>query len=270
MQALKRVKEISNLARGSKAWCRARSSYAASVPCDAPKVKRTGKRMPIGERRVMVESFVNRYRGDNLGKFPTVSRAMQEVGGSYYVVKKIMQELEYNSKLPSSNARKEVSSETEVRDSHSSSGLKSNAEKAQKEEFNQCIRQPLVDVSCAKKSEDAEEETHFESVSNVDSSESQNEELQPSNENSIPNIPDNSKEETTCESVPDVDSSESQNEEHQPSHENSIPNVPENSKEEHQNSARELSKEQTVEKIQTKSSIWGTLKSAFINIWKKE
>ncbi|KAK1388095.1 hypothetical protein POM88_016273 [Heracleum sosnowskyi] len=174
MQTLNRVREISNLARGSRAWCRARSSYAASVPCDAPKVKKTGKRVPIGKRRVMVESFVNRYRGGNSGKFPTVSHAMHEVGGSYYVVKKIMQELEYNSKFPSSNAGK-----------------------AREEE--ECIQQPLLDVSCAKQSEDAEEET-------------------------------------CCESVPDVDSSESKNEEHQ-SHEYSIPNIPENSKEEYQKSA---------------------------------
>lgn len=54
------MKEISNLARGSKAWWRAKSSYAASLPCDAPKVRKTGKRLSLGKRRVMVESFVNR------------------------------------------------------------------------------------------------------------------------------------------------------------------------------------------------------------------
>lgn len=144
-----------------------------------------------------------------------------------------MQELEYNSKLPSSSAGKEVSSETKVRNSHLSSGLKSIAEKAREEEPNQCIQEPLLDVSCAKKCEDA-------------------------------------KEETRCESVPDVDSSESQKEEHQPSHECSIPSIPENSKEEHRKPAGELSEEQMVENIQTKSSIWGTLKSAFINIWRKQ
>lgn len=146
--------------------------------------------------------FLYRYRGDNSGKFPTVSHAKQEVGGSYYVIKKIMQELEYNSKLPSINGGKEVSTETEVRNSHLSSGLKSNAENSREEEPNQCIQQPLLDVSCAKKSEDAEEET-------------------------------------CCESVPDVDSSESKNEEHQ-SHEYSVPNIPENKKEEYRKSAERV------------------------------
>lgn len=132
-----------------------------------------------------------------------------------------MQELEYNSKFPSWK---------EVMTSHLSSGLKINVEKPPEEEPNQCIHQPLLDVSYAKKSQEG----------------------------------------TCCESVPDVDTSETQNEEHQPSHECSIPNIPENNKEEHQKSVGELSEEQMVENIQTKSSFWGTLKSAFINIWRKQ
>ncbi|KAL8149789.1 hypothetical protein AgCh_006702 [Apium graveolens] len=110
------------------------------------------------------------YRGDNSGKFPTVCHAMQEVGGSYYVVNKIIQELQYNSKLPSSNAGNEVSSEAEVKNSYLSSGLKNNVEKAREKERNKCIQQPFLDVSSSKKSEDAKEETHCESVPNVDNS----------------------------------------------------------------------------------------------------
>lgn len=39
----------------------------------------------------------------NTGKLPSVTVAQKEVGGSYYVVKKILEELEYNSKVCSSN-----------------------------------------------------------------------------------------------------------------------------------------------------------------------
>lgn len=40
----------------------------------------------------------------NAGKFPTVTAAQKEVGGSYYVVRKVLQELEYKSKICSSNS----------------------------------------------------------------------------------------------------------------------------------------------------------------------
>ncbi|KAF9587194.1 hypothetical protein IFM89_039583 [Coptis chinensis] len=39
-----------------------------------------------------------RYRALNAGKYPTASTAKKQVGGCFYVVKKIIQELEYNSK----------------------------------------------------------------------------------------------------------------------------------------------------------------------------
>lgn len=40
----------------------------------------------------------------NAGKFPSVTAAKKEVGGSYYVVRNILQELEYESKVCSSNS----------------------------------------------------------------------------------------------------------------------------------------------------------------------
>lgn len=149
---------------------------------------------------------------------------MQEVGGSYYIVKKIMQELEHNSKLPSSNAGKEVSSKTEVRNNHLSSGLNSNAENAREEEPNQRIQQPLLD-GCAKISEDAVEEAFREFVPDVDSSERKNKEHQ-SHEYSIPNIPENSKEEPrkSVELVQNADK-------FKPSSEISVPMKPENGNE---------------------------------------
>ena len=42
----------------------------------------------------------------NGGKFPTASFAVKQVGGSYYTVRKIIQELQYKSKLSSSDTRK--------------------------------------------------------------------------------------------------------------------------------------------------------------------
>ena len=44
-----------------------------------------------------------RHRAINAGKFPRISDAVKQVGGSYYVVRKIIQELEYKSKMNSSN-----------------------------------------------------------------------------------------------------------------------------------------------------------------------
>ncbi|XVF12172.1 hypothetical protein REPUB_Repub08aG0091400 [Reevesia pubescens] len=81
---------------------RGASQAAASVPSpsDSPKRKRVSK----DERRALIQSFVTRYRSMNAGKFPSASTAQKEVGGSYYVVRKILQELEYKSKLCASNS----------------------------------------------------------------------------------------------------------------------------------------------------------------------
>lgn len=42
----------------------------------------------------------------NAGKFPTITAARKEVGGSHYTIRKIIQELEYNSKIPPLDSRK--------------------------------------------------------------------------------------------------------------------------------------------------------------------
>ena len=47
--------------------------------------------------------LVCRYRAVNAGKFPKAHDTMKQVGGNYYVVKKIIQELEYISKMNASN-----------------------------------------------------------------------------------------------------------------------------------------------------------------------
>lgn len=196
-----------------------------------------------------------RYQGENSGKFPTVSHAKKEVGGSYYVVKKIMQELEYNSKLSSSNDGKEVSSKTEVRSSYLSCGSNSDAdeykpspetsmlmttedvkemtiedvkeeeqhklqldiESIPDEKPNQYFQQPLPEVSSAKKSENSKEETTCESVLDANNLESRNEEYQPYHEYSVPKVPKNSKEVKPNQVVVDMDGSESIAKEHRKS-----------------------------------------------------
>ncbi|KAF8407405.1 hypothetical protein HHK36_006536 [Tetracentron sinense] len=87
--------KISNGIRGSNIQWRAKS-FAASNPS---KPQRHQKKVLKEERRAMVESFVDKYKALNAGKFPTPSTARKQVGGSYYVIKKILQELEYKSKI---------------------------------------------------------------------------------------------------------------------------------------------------------------------------
>ncbi|XP_027125130.1 uncharacterized protein LOC113768311 isoform X1 [Coffea eugenioides] len=105
--------ETSNLVGGSKLQWR-RSSFAVSAASDSSSEARKGrKRVSKDERRSMVESFVHRYRVLNLGKFPTVSEAQREVGGSYYTVRMLVQELQYKSQMPAINTKEsEIEAET--------------------------------------------------------------------------------------------------------------------------------------------------------------
>ncbi|XP_073295690.1 uncharacterized protein [Primulina huaijiensis] len=70
-----------------------------SVPSDASKTKKASKRISKDVRKSMVEKYVDKYRTMNAGKFPTASNAKKNVGGCYYVVRHILQELEYTSSL---------------------------------------------------------------------------------------------------------------------------------------------------------------------------
>ncbi|KAG4939819.1 hypothetical protein JHK86_045960 [Glycine max] len=79
-------------------------SHAASVPSEEPRAPKAQKRVPRHQRRAMVESFVNKYRAENAGKFPKISDTQKQVGGSYYVIREIVLELEYESKMNSSNS----------------------------------------------------------------------------------------------------------------------------------------------------------------------
>lgn len=72
--------------------------------------------------------FLCRYRDRNSGKFPTPSYVRKEVGGSYYTVRKFVQELEYKSKLSSSKTGNETSSGKELaKENEASTKLKDNS-----------------------------------------------------------------------------------------------------------------------------------------------
>ncbi|XP_059453813.1 uncharacterized protein LOC132184265 isoform X3 [Corylus avellana] len=122
---------IKKVAVGSNTQWRGKS-YAASVPSsDVPSDAQRRKRVSKDERQAMVHSFVNKYREMNAGKFPTSSATRKEVGGSYYTIRKIIQELEYNSKIPPLDSRK-GSPLTEAKDGGSE--LPSGAENTFSEE----------------------------------------------------------------------------------------------------------------------------------------
>ncbi|KAK2655206.1 hypothetical protein Ddye_008258 [Dipteronia dyeriana] len=99
----KSVGELNNVACGSNIRWRGRS-YAASVaPSDSPEPQRSRKRVSKEERRALVESYVNKYRAEHNGKFPSANDAKKKVGGCFYVNRMIIKELEYKSKISSSN-----------------------------------------------------------------------------------------------------------------------------------------------------------------------
>ncbi|CAI0442509.1 unnamed protein product [Linum tenue] len=54
-----------------------------------------GIRLPREERKAMVESFVKQYQESNNGKFPSIKLTRQAVGGSYPVVRHILQEVKF-------------------------------------------------------------------------------------------------------------------------------------------------------------------------------
>ncbi|TXG51786.1 hypothetical protein EZV62_024310 [Acer yangbiense] len=97
------VGELNNVACGSNIRWRGRSYAASVVPSDSPEPQRSRKRVSKDERRALVESYVNKYRAEHNGKFPSASDAIKNVGGGFYVNRMIIKELEYKSKISSSN-----------------------------------------------------------------------------------------------------------------------------------------------------------------------
>lgn len=80
-------------------------AHAAPLPAQEPPPKGQ-KRITKQERRVRIVEFVENYRASNEGKFPTVKNICQQIGGGYYAVRELLQEMKYNhAKLPLGNAK---------------------------------------------------------------------------------------------------------------------------------------------------------------------
>uniref|UniRef100_A0A1D1Y6R7 Rhodanese-like domain-containing protein 14, chloroplastic n=1 Tax=Anthurium amnicola TaxID=1678845 RepID=A0A1D1Y6R7_9ARAE len=90
---------VDNALIRSNILCRGRS-MTASLPSDSTRPSKGQKKISKHERRAMVQSFVDKYRAVNAGKFPSASLAQKENGGSYYVIRDIIQELKYKSRFP--------------------------------------------------------------------------------------------------------------------------------------------------------------------------
>ncbi|KAL8234205.1 hypothetical protein R6Q59_020305 [Mikania micrantha] len=97
------VSEISNVVSQSNVQQSERSS---SVPVTSNRPIR--KRVKRADRREMLESFVKKYRSLNLGKFPSPTSTQREIGGSYYSIKKMLQEIEYIEKGSTKENKKQI------------------------------------------------------------------------------------------------------------------------------------------------------------------
>ncbi|RZC71532.1 hypothetical protein C5167_034713 [Papaver somniferum] len=73
-------------------------AFSASAPSGASKRESNCKRVPLDERRWMVEAFVENYKTLNGGKFPTITEIRKQMGGSHYTIRRLVQELDHKSK----------------------------------------------------------------------------------------------------------------------------------------------------------------------------
>ncbi|XP_020522043.1 uncharacterized protein LOC18432812 isoform X2 [Amborella trichopoda] len=85
----------------------------ALAACDASHVKKPRKRRTREERKLMIESFIEkiifRYRNSKNGNFPSLTLTHKEVGGSFYTIRDIIREIvqEKNMMSSSSSSSKE-------------------------------------------------------------------------------------------------------------------------------------------------------------------
>ncbi|GJW69937.1 hypothetical protein Tco_0126854 [Tanacetum coccineum] len=158
------VSEISELVAGSNVQQSERSS-AASVTSKKP----IRGKVAIAARKKMLESFVDKYRAMNQGKFPTPSSAKKEVGGSYYFVKKVLQEMEYNIKV--SSVEKESVEENKSKTIMKELAIESSSESQEGLDSQITMDQKFY------------EDRGLESVSNLDTNFDFKEGLQPSTSN---------------------------------------------------------------------------------------
>ncbi|XP_039122718.1 uncharacterized protein LOC120258933 [Dioscorea cayenensis subsp. rotundata] len=101
--------EVSNVTHGSKFRCFGTASAASGVL----KEEKESKKISKLERRAMLEAFVDQYRASNAGRFPTVSLAQKQIGGSYYHVRQMIQELEFNYRMSLAGKNKAQVGKTE-------------------------------------------------------------------------------------------------------------------------------------------------------------
>ncbi|CAA7032354.1 unnamed protein product [Microthlaspi erraticum] len=96
---LKQLKQLTLSATRRNAGVVLRSRlYSSPAACQALTTPKTPKRLSRDDRRAAVESFIAEYRAANAGKYPTLRVIHKEVGGGYYVVRDIFQELKLNPK----------------------------------------------------------------------------------------------------------------------------------------------------------------------------
>ncbi|XP_057514216.1 uncharacterized protein LOC130795984 isoform X1 [Actinidia eriantha] len=273
--------DISSLVRGSNVYWRGRSS-AASNPSDIPNLQKGGKRVSRDVRRAMVESFVDKYRAMNAGKFPTISHARNQVGGSHYVIREILQELEYKSEITSMNTRdddvlgkKAVKVNKASTDVEEISGIQSRVDAIHKDTQIEAVSDLNVGDSGHKNvraKEGPETLTLFEKTMSqevvkakpVDDSSNYAKKLKHETEVDFRQHPEklehDLKKRSHSEGVMDLDGPKPKSEQHEQS--------PELDK-----FVRDVSENQIDDQEHLKkSSVWGNLKSladGFINMWKK-
>ncbi|VVB16431.1 unnamed protein product [Arabis nemorensis] len=74
--------------------------YGSPAVCESLTTSKASKRLSRDDRRAVVESYVNEYRAANGGEFPTLGGTIKEVGGGFYVVRDIFQELKLKQNAP--------------------------------------------------------------------------------------------------------------------------------------------------------------------------
>lgn len=277
-QSLKFNNQSRNKVKNIDQWRRNfnSNSNAASVP-DSDRVVRT--RLSKLERQAIVESFVNKYREMNGGKFPTASFAVKQVGGSYYTVRKIIQELQYKSKLSSSDTRKGtptisfLSSQLKpaMPGSHSDIDAKQSDVLKVDAEVSPCLEKPEEE---AQENHLLKEETEDVSLSCLQPSENVNaEEVSPlcfekpaddkkedAQHNDFEKAEDGKQEQAVDHNLPNVDGL------------GSIAEQDQGSIELDKNVKDVSTRQKNDAEVPRKSSLWGNLKSladGIINIWRK-
>ncbi|KAJ3680333.1 hypothetical protein LUZ60_016611 [Juncus effusus] len=78
-------------------------SNVSSVANESLKPQKIPRRLPKQERRAIVISFINKYRALNDGKIPGPGIIQREVGGGYYAIREIVQEILYKQKMNQGN-----------------------------------------------------------------------------------------------------------------------------------------------------------------------